>query len=199
MRFRVDRDVLIPRPETEELIDRALKLAPRDRGIHCLDLGTGAGVIAVSLARYLPRARVTAVDISPHALRLAHENAVLNGVEDRVSFLESDWFSGVTGRFDLIVSNPPYIPEAELERLPNEVRDHEPRVAIDGGADGLERIAHLLESVCDHLCGGGHVLLEIGHTQSERVQRMMEEAGLTDVAIDVDLGGKDRFAVAQCP
>jgi release factor glutamine methyltransferase len=199
LRFRVRRDALIPRPETEALLDRTLTLVPRDRDVQCLDLGTGAGVIAVCLARYLPRARVTAVDLSSQALRLARENAALNGVENLVTFLESDWFRDVKGQFDLIVSNPPYVSRDEMAELPTAVREHEPRVALDGGAEGLERIAALLEGVGGHLVSGGHLLLEIGPTQGERVSGMMREAGLVDVSIETDLAGRQRFAVARWP
>lgn len=198
LRFKVSRDVLIPRPETEELLERVLKLAPRDRGIRCLDLGTGAGVLAVCLARYLPRAEVTAVDISPEALSLAEENASLNGVRERILFIKSDWFSGIEGEFDLIVSNPPYVSSEELKGLAREVRNHEPRAALDGGLDGLEQIGALLGGVDSHLRPGGHLLLEIGDGQGERVARMIRDIGL-EVRIEPDLGGKERFAVARCP
>jgi release factor glutamine methyltransferase len=198
LRFRVHRDALIPRAETEELLDRTLKLVPRNSDLQCLDLGTGVGVIAVCLARYLPRARVTAVDLSSQALELASENAVLNGVDDRITFLESDWFANVDGRFDLIVSNPPYVAEDEMEQLPIEVREHEPRVALDGGPEGLEQIALLLAGVSEHLAPGGHLLLEIGHGHGERVGRMMGSVGLDEVSIETDLAGRERFAVARC-
>ena len=199
LRFKVRRDALIPRAETEQLLDRTLRLVARDQPARCLDLGTGSGVIAVCLARYLPRASVTAVEISAGALELARENAALNGVVDRVAFLESDWFANVSGSFDLIVSNPPYVETSAIEGLAVEVRDHEPRVALDGGTDGIEQIRELVAGAGAHLERGGHLLLEIGHGQGERVQRLLIEAGLDHTVIERDLSGLERFAVGRRP
>ncbi|MFC2099956.1 peptide chain release factor N(5)-glutamine methyltransferase [Candidatus Bipolaricaulota bacterium] len=197
LRFRASKSALIPRPETEELLDHALRLAARQRDIRCLDLGTGSGVIAICLARYLPRAQVTALDISPAALQLAGENATMNEVDERIEFMKSDWFTHVTGRFDLIAANPPYVDRAELPGLPQEVRDHEPREALDGGTGGLEQIGRLLRGVPEHLAPGGHLLMEIGAAQGPQVVRMMTEAGLAEASVLADLSGKDRFAVAR--
>ena len=199
LRFKVRRDALIPRAETEQLLDRTLRLVARDQPARCLDLGTGSGVIAVCLARYLPRASVTAVEISAGALELARENAALNGVVDRVAFLESDWFANVSGSFDLIVSNPPYVETSAIDGLAVEVRDHEPRVALDGGTDGIEQIRELVAGAGAHLERGGHLLLEIGHGQGERVQRLLIEAGLDHTVIERDLSGLERFAVGRRP
>lgn len=199
LRFRVGRDALIPRPETEELLEHVLRLAPRDRDVRCIDLGTGTGVIAVCLARYLRQSHVTAVDISPAALRLAEENARLNDVAERITFLQSDWFETVSGRFDLVVSNPPYVATGEIDRLQEEVRVHEPRVALDGGAQGVERIEALIGAVRERVLPGGAVLLEIGHGQSERVTALLRDAGLENVCVETDLAGVERFAVARCP
>ncbi len=199
LRFRVNRDALIPRPETEELLDHILKLVPRDRDIACLDLGTGTGVIAVCLARYFPRARVTAVDVSPAALDLARRNAALNGVEDGIRFVLGDWFEQVEGGFDLIASNPPYIAEEALDTLPTEVREHEPHVALDGGPGGLRQIGRLIERLPEHANPGGMVFLEIGYEQDDAVARMLEAAGFAEVRVESDLAGKKRYAVARWP
>ena len=199
LRFKVGRDALIPRPETEELLERALKLAPRDRRIRCVDLGTGAGVIAVCLARYIPDADVTALDISPAALRLAEENARAHGVEERILFLESDWLNGVDGRFDLIVSNPPYVPTGSIDGLASEVRDHEPRTALDGGPTGLERIEAIVHGVRERMAEGGVLLLEIGDGQAEQARTLVEAAGLVDPVVERDVAGVDRFVIARCP
>jgi release factor glutamine methyltransferase len=199
LRFRVRRDALVPRRETEELLDRTLRLVPRDEAARCLDLGTGSGVIAVCLARYLPRASVTAVDISATALELARENALLNGVDGRVVFLESDWFQSVSGDFDLIVSNPPYVDTDALGELAAEVRDHEPRVALDGGKGGIEQINLLVAGAGDHLAAGGKLLLEIGHGQGDRVRELLMGSGLESVSIERDLSGLERFASARRP
>lgn len=197
LRFKVHRDALIPRVETEELLDRTLRLVSRDQAARCLDLGTGSGVLAVCLARYLPLATVTAVDVSATALELARENATRNGVADRVTFLESDWFSNVVGAFDVVVSNPPYVATATIDHLAAEVRDHEPRAALDGGEDGLACVRGLLAGVYDHLAPGGRVLLEIGHDQGARVRNLLEQAGLDNVSILADSCGRDRFAEAR--
>lgn len=197
LRFRVNRDALIPRPETEELLDHILKLVPRDRDIDCLDLGAGTGVIAVCLARYFPGAKVTAVDVSPEALELARSNAALNGVEERITFVESDWCERVSGAYDLVVSNPPYVAREELADLPVEVREHEPRVALDGGIEGVEEIARLIEAVIEHIRPDGLLFLEIGHDQGKTVLEMLRGKGFVDVRMEPDLAGKKRYAVAR--
>jgi len=199
LRFRVNRDALIPRPETEELLDHILTLVPRDRDIACLDLGTGTGVIAVCLARYFPRASVTAIDVSERALALARENAALNGVEERIDYIESRWFDRVEGRFDLVASNPPYVPEEELESLPSEVREHEPRVALDGGPGGLREIGALIETAPGHMNPDGLIFLEIGGGQAEDVTGRLKTRGFVDVRTEPDLAGKERYAVARWP
>ncbi len=199
LRFRVGRDALIPRPETEELLDHILKLVPRDRDIRCLDLGTGTGVIAICLARYFPQAAVTAVDISASALEIARGNALLNGVEDRVAFIESDWFERIEGTYDLIASNPPYIAEDELHTLPTEVRDHEPRLALDGGAGGLAEMGRLITALPVHMNADALLFLEIGHQQDGEVAKMLTEGGFADVRVELDMSGKKRYAVARWP
>jgi release factor glutamine methyltransferase len=198
LRFRVDRQTLIPRAETEELLDQVLKRASRDRVVRCLDLGTGTGVIAVCMARYLPLAQITAVDISPDALQVARQNAKLNDVEDRICFVESSWFANVEGTFDFIASNPPYIRSSELENLPREVRDHEPPVALDGGADGLDSIRAIAANLRTFLRPGGVVLMEIGHDQGARVKSILEDVGLVQVSIELDMAEKERFVVGHC-
>ena len=196
--FRVGSGALLPRPETEELVERALVLAPQEPKIDCLDLGTGSGVIAVCLAKFLPNARVTAVDVSVDALSLARENARSNGVMERIAFVESDWWSRIDGRYDLVVSNPPYVPEDEVETLAVEVRDHEPRLAIDGGENGTERIRDLARGLPAHLKPGAVVLLEIGSGQGREVASILHDAGLPQVTVEADLSGKERFVIARC-
>lgn len=198
LRFRVNGDTLIPRGETEQLLDQVIKLAPRDREIRCLDLGTGSGVIAVCMARYLPMAQVTAVDVSRAALQAALNNAKLNEVESRIEFIESDWFSHVEGKFDFIASNPPYISTKELDGLPQEVREHEPSVALDGGVDGLEEIRAIAARLREYLQPTGVILMEIGHRQGERVKKIFESIELVDVTVECDLAKRDRFVVGRC-
>jgi release factor glutamine methyltransferase len=197
--FHASKDALIPRPETEELLDRALQLAPRDRDITCLDLGTGSGVIAICLARFLPRAVVTATDISTQALHLARDNAELNGVLDRITFLESDWFQNIDGSFDLIISNPPYVAEEELDRLPAEVRQHDPLFALNGGRNGTESIAKIIGQLTNHTRPNGLVLFEIGNGQGEYVMDLLKQSGFVEVRSETDLARKERFVVARCP
>lgn len=199
LRFRVRPGALIPRPETEELVMRALRLVPRDRDVTCLDLGTGTGVIGICLAKYIPHVEVTAVDVSADALSLAKENAALNNVSDRITFLTSDWFEKIEGKFDLVAANPPYIPKEELPYLSAEVRDHEPRAALDGGEGGVDEIARIAPGLRDHLTPGGKVVLEIGDGQGKRVSKMVNQVGLVDVRVERDLGGKERFVIARCP
>jgi len=199
LRFRVSSEALIPRQETEELLEKALDLVPRDREIACLDLGTGSGVLAVCLARFLPRARITAVDLSEEALGLARENAQLHDVSDRITFLRSDWFERVSEKFDLIVSNPPYIAEEELVALPVEVRAHEPRVALDGGKEGVEQIESLTRSLKEYMLPNASVLLEIGNGQGRMVVERMDAVGLVEARMERDIAGKERFVIARCP
>lgn len=199
LRFRVRKDVFIPRPETEELLEKALGLIPRDRDLSCVDLGTGSGVIAVSLAKYLPRLKVTAVDLSTEALKLAQENAKLNEVSDRVDVVRSDWFERVPGKFDLVVSNPPYIPEEEMDDLPDEVREHEPHRALDGGRAGMEEIAKLARGLKEHMRAGAMALFEIGDGQGAMVREEMKDAGLVEIRVERDLAERERYVIARCP
>ncbi len=199
LRFRVARETLIPRSETEELLDQVIKRAPRDREIRCLDLGTGTGVLAVCMARYLPKARVVAVDVCSKALEVAQANASLNDVSDRIEFIESNWFARVDGQFDFIASNPPYVEHDEISTLPAEVKDHEPVIALDGGIDGLESIRLIADGLRTHLRPDGVVLMEIGHRQAEHVMRLFEHAGLVDIHVERDMAEKDRFVVGRFP
>lgn len=199
LRFRVNRHALIPRAETEELLERALQLAPRGQPLDCLDLGTGTGVIAVCLAKFLPQASVIAVDISTQALQLARDNAELNGVADRIIFRQSDWFDSVDGKFDLIISNPPYIERENLSKLATEVREHEPRAAVDGGPGGTEQLERLINGLQGHTRPGTIIMLEVGDGQGERMFQSMECAGVEEVKVENDLADKERFVIARCP
>jgi len=192
--------VFIPRPETEELAEQAIALARRlPPSPLALDLGTGSGVLALALARARPDIRVIAVDVSPRALACAVWNAKTLGVSGQIEFRRSDWFSAVPERFHLIVSNPPYVAREELEGLPAEVREHEPRLALDGGPGGLSALYHILREAPRHLHSGGWVLLEIGHGQGAPLVRFAkEQAGLVETTVERDLAGKERFLKARC-
>lgn len=187
--FSVSPAVLIPRPDTEVLVEEALRLAP---GPRILDVGTGSGVLAVVLAREWPDAEVVALDICPQVLAMAVANARRNGVEGRVRFIEGDLVRLPAGAFDLIVSNPPYIPAADLDGLMPEVRDFEPRRALDGGSDGLDPYRALAAQAETSLTPNGWLLVEVGIDQAAAVQQLFSDAGLTEVFCRADYGGIPR-------
>ena len=173
LKFEVSPAVLVPRPETETLVQEADRLLKPLAAPTVLDLGTGSGCIAVVLAHQRKAARVTAVDISPDALDVAKRNAATHHVADRVTFLNGDLFGPVpAGQFDLVVSNPPYVTPAELAGLAPDVRDHEPRLALDGGPDGLAFYRRIAAGVGAFLKPGGAVLVEIGSTQDDAVRAL---------------------------
>lgn len=200
--FLVNPAVLIPRPETEILVERTLWLARAgwlSGRLRFLDLGTGSGCIAVTLAKLLPCADGCAVDISPAAIAVAGTNARRHAVSGRVRFVNADLLSCFAERpiFDLIVSNPPYVAQAESESLPCPVREHEPHLALFGGATGLEIYRRLIPEAARRLRPGGHLLLEMGAGQSEAVTQMLEPAGLRVRSIDADLQGIPRCLDAE--
>jgi release factor glutamine methyltransferase len=177
LEFEVNKDVLIPRPETELLVETALGYLSKMEGSPFIcDVGTGSGCIAISLLHEICGARAIGIDISPAALRVASRNAALHGVGDRIHFVAADAFAALrpTTSFSMIVSNPPYIVEADLQHLQREVRDHEPRLALAGGLDGLQIIRRLLEQAPHFLVDGGYLLIEIGYDQSENVGQLID-------------------------
>ncbi|MEO8604627.1 MAG: peptide chain release factor N(5)-glutamine methyltransferase [bacterium] len=194
--FGVTPDVLIPRPETELLVELALQHLPADAPRTVLDIGTGSACIAVAIARERPLAHVTAVDISRAALAVAHRNAVAHGVDARVTFAESDLFDGlaVDAGFDLIVSNPPYL--APNDAVSPELAS-EPRGALYAGADGLAVIRRLVAAAADRLRPGGRLLIEIGQGQSDAVVQLARAGGLADPSVAADLAHIPRVLVAQ--
>lgn len=198
--LKVTNDVLIPRFETEELIERIVDDVDKEGELSILDLGTGSGAIAIALAKLLEDARVKAVDISAAALKVAQENAERNGVIDRIEFAYSDWFENVAGRFDLIVSNPPYINPEELNSLPKEVKDHEPPIAWNGGEEGVEELKKIIVEAPLHLKGGGRLYLEIGEDQAARVKGIiLSTKAFNEVKVFKDLIGKERVISAVSP
>ncbi|WP_240643590.1 peptide chain release factor N(5)-glutamine methyltransferase [Paracoccus siganidrum] len=188
--FIVTPDTLDPRPETETLVEAALDLPWNS----VLDLGTGTGAILISLLAARPGARGLGCDISPAALDVARRNAHLLGVG--AEFRHSDWFGAIDGRFDLIVSNPPYIALAEMADLAPEVRDWEPHSALTDGGDGLSAYRAIAGGFADHLAPGGHVLVEIGQAQGADVQAIFRAAG-AETRLLTDLDGRDRVVLAQ--
>ncbi len=191
--FLVTQDVLDPRPDTETLIEAALG----ENFDRCLDLGTGSGAIAISLLADRPKARGVATDISDTALRVAAQNADRIGVADRLELIRSDWCAGVSGRFDLIVSNPPYIAADEMPGLAPEVRDWEPHIALSPGGDGLATYRAIAAQVSDHLLPGGRVLVEIGPSQAKSVSNLFTASGFDQIDVLPDLDGRDRVVAAK--
>lgn len=193
--FEVTPDVLIPRHDTETLVDEAVSRMPDAHSL--LDIGTGSGCIAVALARQLPEAAVTATDISKAALDVAKRNAERHSVF--IEFLHGSLFIQLEGRhFDLIVSNPPYIPTGDISTLEPEVRDFDPRDALDGGADGLNFYRSIIPAAVDYLNPGGWLLVEVGIGQTEDVSRFFQEAdGYADPFTALDPGGIKRVVGAQ--
>lgn len=184
--FRVTSDTLDPRPETELLVELALS-QPFD---SVLDLGTGTGAILISLLADRPQARGMGVDLSPAALDVARGNAQMIGVQ--AEFAVSNWFDAVTGTFDLIVSNPPYIALDEMPGLSPEVRDWEPRMALTDEGDGLAAYRALCAGAPGHLAAMGRLMVEIGPSQGQAVSALMRDAGLVGVTVRQDLDGRDR-------
>lgn len=193
--FRVTRDTLTPRPDTETLVELALA-GPVSR---LLDLGTGSGAIAVTLMAERPAATGLATDVSEAALSVACENAERHGVADRLSLRRADWWKGLGGRFDLVVSNPPYVTAAEYAELAPEITRWEPRGALTPGGDGLDAYRAIVAGLPLHLTPGGRCLLEIGAGQGTAVAGLLEAAGLEDVTVHPDINGKPRVVGGQMP
>jgi release factor glutamine methyltransferase len=198
--FVVDERVLIPRPETELLVDEVLQHLPLKTPSRVLDLCTGSGCIALSIAAERPYASVWAVDVSRDALEVARLNAERLGVGPRVTLREGDLFGGLPedARFDVIVSNPPYVATGELAGLQREVQ-REPRLALDGGGDGLDLVRRLVAEAPGWLRPGGHLAMEIGENQGPATLALLRSAGFEDARIVRDLERHDRFAWGRAP
>ena len=196
--LRVTPDVLIPRPETETLVELALAFVPPDRPVRILDLGTGSGAIALALAHERPQARVTGVDISPMAIAVARDNARRLALAN-ADFLPSDWYASVAdGRFDLIVANPPYVASADPHLQEGDVR-FEPRAALSPGGDGLTALRAIIAGALAHFVAGGHLVVEHGYDQSAAVQELFRNAGFGRISIRNDLAGIPRVVAGSLP
>jgi release factor glutamine methyltransferase len=195
LQFDTRPGVLIPRFETELIVEEALDELARVDAPRIADIGTGSGCLAVALAHELPRARVVATDLSALALDVARSNAKKHGVTERVRFVLTDMLDGITDSFDVIVSNPPYVQSGDREGLAPEVRDHEPALALFGGTDGLDAIRAVVARTPARLAPGGRLIIEFGYDQDERVCAIAQNAGLTVVRIRDDLQGIPRVAV----
>jgi release factor glutamine methyltransferase len=194
LEFELSKETLEPRPDSECVVELALsELSARMADeLSILDLGTGTGILAISLLSRLPNATALAVDISQDALSTAQRNAEDNGVAARCQTIQSNWFENVQGKFDLIISNPPYIPTALISELSREVRDYDPLAALDGGADGMVAYRMIASRAQDFLESAGFVALEIGHDQRESVTSIFEGNGFRWIQGAKDLGGNDR-------
>lgn len=190
LKINVNQDVLCPRPETELLAEQGIEFLKGKKNARALDLCTGSGCIAIALARFT-KAKIVASDISGKALSTARKNAEENGAD--IKFAQSDLFENIKGTFDLIISNPPYIPTADIEGLDREVKDHEPRLALDGGDDGLDIYRKIAAQAGNHLEEGGCLLLECGMGQARKITEML--AGY-DCGIINDLQGIERIVKA---
>ena len=196
--FHVNRDVLIPRPETEHLVEKAMALAAEFVRPKIVDVGTGSGAIAVALAHALPFAEITATDISADALAVAKANAARNGVADRVRFFKGDLLEAVAGEhFDIVISNPPYVPESDRTTLDVEVRDYEPAQALFAGEDGLQIYRRLIPAAFGALVPGGFLALEIGYGQRAGIEALLVREGFAGIKFIPDLQGIARVAVAR--
>ena len=195
----VDEHVLVPRPDTETVIEVATKLRG-DKSVACrvLDLCTGSGALALALAKELPAATIVATDVSPQACAIARRNAERNGFADRVEIREGDLFAPVPERFDLIVSNPPYIATSVIDSLSAEVK-REPRLALDGGADGLAFYDRICAAAPGHLHPGAFLVVEHGFDQADTVRARFEQAGLSDITLVHDLGKNPRVTHGRKP
>ncbi len=193
LKFYVNRDVLCPRQDTEILVEEVLRNL--HDGMRILDMCTGSGCILLSLLHYSNDCQGIGTDISENALQLAGKNA--ENLKEEAVFLQSDLFEKVEGKFDIIVSNPPYIPTADIEGLMPEVRDHEPREALDGGEDGLFFYRTITKTAAEHLYGGGMLFYEIGCEQGAAVRQIMQENGFKEIEIVKDYAGLDRVVYGE--
>jgi release factor glutamine methyltransferase len=189
----VSPGVLTPRPETETILDVVLPAFPPERAFSVLDLGVGSGAIVLSILAERPLARGLGVDVSEVALAVARDNAAHLGLASRLALLRGDWTAGLgDASFDLVVANPPYIPTADIDTLAPEVRDHDPRVALDGGPDGLEAYRRLAPEILRVLRPGGRFAVEIGIGQAQGVVALFETSGAEALSVRKDLGDRDR-------
>jgi len=202
LEIAVNRHVLIPRPETELLAEAGGSFLStlNSQPSTALDFGTGSGCLAIALAAKCSSAKIFALDVATDALTLARQNAVANKVASRIEFLQSDRFATLPDaiRFDLIISNPPYVPSAEIESLEPEVRDHDPRLALDGGVDGLDFYRQLATEARKFLKTNGKIMLEFGDGQAEAIQKIFENQNWVVEAVKDDYSQRPRILIVRC-
>lgn len=198
LNFFVDNNALIPRQDTEILVEEVIKIAKKINAKNILDLCTGSGAIGISLANYLPETKIVATDISNSALNIARKNAVINNVQNRIIFINSDLFTNLESqKFDIIVSNPPYIKTSVIEKLDTQVKK-EPNIALDGGEDGLDFYKKIIKESYQYLKYNGYLCLEIGFDQKDNVVNILNETeNFKDIYYKKDLENNDRVVVGQ--
>lgn len=197
LEFELTPDVLIPRPETEILVEAAIEVLQSSDNPRFCEIGVGSGCIAVSILHSVKNSTAIASDVSAAALQIAARNAVKHGIDERLNLRQADLFEGIDERFDLIVSNPPYVPDDDIDGLQPEVRDFEPRSALAGGADGLDIVRLVVGDSSQVLCPGGVLLVEIGHDQAKRVAKFFDKDVWQEVEFLRDLQNIDRVVRAS--
>lgn len=197
LEFYVNKEVLIPRADTEILVEEAIKIAKKQEQAKVLDLCTGSGAIGISIAKYVKESEVVLADISKKALQIAKRNAKKNQVEEQIQIVETDLFTNISSSFDIIVSNPPYIKTEEIKSLAKDVQS-QPILALDGGTDGLEFYKKIIQEAYHYLKPNGYLCLEIGYEQKEQVIQLLEEVKqYKEIRGKKDLGGNDRIVIAR--
>jgi release factor glutamine methyltransferase len=197
MDFRVSESVLIPRADTEVLVEKAIEILQGRKEAKVLDLCCGSGAIGLSIAKFIDGAHVVLADISQEAIVVSKENAVMLGLDGRVEFVVSDLFEGISGNFDLIASNPPYISGNDMERLPKDVADFEPHGALYGGEDGLDFYRKITENAISRLSKVGVLIFEIGYDQGDEVMDIMKRNGFKGIQLLRDLSGRPRVVFGE--
>ena len=196
--FFVKEGVLIPRPDTEPLVEELIELCKMKNEVDILDIGTGSGAITISLAKYIEKSKLTSFDISDIPLEVGKKNAISNGVDHKIEFIKSDLFSSIKDKdikFDIIVSNPPYIPKRDMDTLHTQVKDYEPYNALEGGEDGLDFYRDITEQSKDYLKSNGILAYEVGHDQAKEVSEIMKNNGYTKIYTKKDIQGIDRVVI----
>lgn len=195
--FSLNSDTLIPRPDTEILVEKAIDIIKKNNFKKCLDIGTGSGAIAISIAKYIKEIYITAIDINENAVLKATENAHKNDVLNKINFLQSDLFEKINEKYDIIVSNPPYIKTSLIEELEENVKKYEPRRALDGGEDGLIFYEEITKKCKHFLNENGYIIYEIGYDQANYVKKIMLENNFKNIKILKDLAGLDRVVLGK--
>ena len=196
MDFYVDENVLIPQPDTEIVVEEAIDIINRNKLSKVLDMCTGSGILAISIAKYTDASKITAVDISEKALEVAEKNAISNDVNTKIKFIKSDMFKNISEKFDLIISNPPYIRTDVIKTLSEEVKN-EPILALDGGIKGLDFYNIIADNAKKYLNENGYLVLEIGYDQKTEVVNLLEAQEYSEIRVIKDMGGNDRVIVCK--